>query len=47
MVGDDPVLDMSAADVGMKTFYVGDGDGVRADYRGTLSELADLVRRTC
>jgi FMN phosphatase YigB (HAD superfamily) len=47
MVGDDPVLDMSAADVGMKTFYVGRGDGVRADYTGDLTELAEFIRRTC
>jgi FMN phosphatase YigB (HAD superfamily) len=47
MVGDDPVLDMSAADVGMKTFYVGGDAGVNADYSGTLVDLAELIRRTC
>lgn len=39
MVGDDPVLDLAAADVGMKTFYVGRQPGV-ADYQGTLQDLA-------
>lgn len=44
MVGDDPVLDLSAADVGMRTFYVGQGPGV-ADYRGGLDDLAALLER--
>jgi FMN phosphatase YigB (HAD superfamily) len=39
MVGDDPLLDLSAADVGMRTFYVGVSAGV-ADYRGDLHDLA-------
>ncbi|MDP2180952.1 MAG: HAD family hydrolase [Actinomycetota bacterium] len=47
MVGDDSVLDMSAADVGMSTFYVGDAEDVQADYHGTLLEAADLIMRVC
>jgi HAD superfamily hydrolase (TIGR01549 family) len=45
MVGDDPRLDMPAADVGMRTFYVGSGNRVAADYRGTLTDLAALLPR--
>ena len=45
MVGDDRVLDMSAADVGMRTYYVGHGDARAVDFRGTLSEFADLLPR--
>lgn len=45
MVGDDPVLDMGAADVGMSTFYVGPGTPAHATYRGSLTELADLIGR--
>ncbi len=44
MVGDDPVLDLAAADVGMRTFYVG-GRDVPSDYRGDLDDLADLLPR--
>lgn len=42
MVGDDAVLDMSAADTGMTTFFVGNGDAA-AHYRGDLDELAELL----
>lgn len=45
MVGDDPVLDLPAADTGMRTFYVGDDAGVFSDYRGDLDDLADLMPR--
>jgi FMN phosphatase YigB (HAD superfamily) len=45
MVGDDPVLDMVAADIGMSTFYVGPKPIPAADYVGTLEELADLLPR--
>jgi len=45
MVGDDPVLDMSAADVGMKTYFVGNAEEVVSDYVGDLSGLAGLLPR--
>jgi FMN phosphatase YigB (HAD superfamily) len=45
MVGDDAVLDMAAADVGMKTFYVGADPSAIADYRGDMLDVADLIRR--
>lgn len=47
MVGDDAQLDMPAADIGMKTFYVGNDPDAVADYRGDMSDVADLIRRTC
>jgi FMN phosphatase YigB (HAD superfamily) len=45
MVGDDRALDMSAADVGMRTFYVGSDLGVPADWSGTLVAFAELLPR--
>ena len=45
MVGDDRVLDMVAADVGMKTFFVGPGTAPGTDFSGTLRELVDLLPR--
>jgi FMN phosphatase YigB (HAD superfamily) len=45
MVGDDRYLDMPAADIGMRTFYVGDDAEAVADYRGTLDDLADVLPR--
>ncbi len=45
MVGDDRVLDLAAADVGMQTFYVGSDDEATADYRGDLDSLARLIDR--
>jgi FMN phosphatase YigB (HAD superfamily) len=45
MVGDDPVLDMAAADIGMRTFYVGGRGDVLADLRGNLDQLADVLPR--
>jgi FMN phosphatase YigB (HAD superfamily) len=44
MVGDDRFLDMPAADVGMKTFFVGESDGgLWADACGSLEDLASLL----
>ncbi len=45
MVGDDRVLDMGAADVGMRTFYVGRMPAPTSDYCGNLRDLADLLPR--
>ncbi len=45
MVGDDTVLDMAAADVGMKTYYVGPSAAPVADYSGSLGQLATLLPR--
>lgn len=45
MVGDDPVLDLAAADVGMRTFYVGSGSPPTADWSGNLTDLAGLISR--
>ncbi len=45
MVGDDALLDLAAADIGMKTFYVGSVETVSADWRGNLLDLADLLPR--
>ncbi len=45
MVGDDRILDMSAADVGMRTFYVGDHPVPTCDWSGTLEDLAVLLKR--
>jgi len=44
-VGDDRSLDLPAADVGMRTFYVGDSAAAPADFRGTLTELPDVLAR--
>lgn len=45
MVGDDRALDMPAADVGMRTFYVGQDPDAVSDYRGDLEALSDLLPR--
>ena len=45
MVGDDAALDLPAADVGMRTYYVGDAEDTSADYTGDLETLADLLPR--
>ena len=45
MVGDDRALDLPAADVGMRTYYVGPEPNAAADMHGTLFELADLLPR--
>ncbi|NTW28537.1 MAG: HAD family hydrolase [Coriobacteriia bacterium] len=43
MVGDDPLLDMPAADVGMKTYYVGQPPLPAATWHGTLNDLAAIL----
>lgn len=45
MVGDDRQLDLSAADIGMRTFYVGDDPAAVSDWRGSLQDLAQLLPR--
>lgn len=45
MVGDDPLLDLAAADVGMKTFYVGPAAATSANWSGDLRDLAALLPR--
>lgn len=45
MVGDDRTLDMAAADVGMRTYYVGADRDAVADFRGDLGELRSLLDR--
>jgi FMN phosphatase YigB (HAD superfamily) len=45
MVGDDRFLDMPAADVGMKTFYVGEGIAPGTDWSGSLEDLLSLLPR--
>ncbi|MDZ4170352.1 MAG: HAD family hydrolase [Coriobacteriia bacterium] len=45
MVGDDPMLDMAAADVGMRTFYVGGLPGVTSTWSGSIADLDDLLTR--
>lgn len=47
MVGDDPRLDLAAADVGMATFFVGNSPSAVADYRGNLTDLQRLLERLC
>jgi len=47
MVGDDPVLDMAAGDVGMQTFFVGAGDSPHVTYAGDLAGVASLLLRVC
>ena len=45
MVGDDRTLDMAAADVGMRTFYVGESPAPTADYCGSTADVASLLGR--
>jgi FMN phosphatase YigB (HAD superfamily) len=45
MVGDDRVLDMAAADVGMRTFYVGGLPGVTSTWSGSIADLDGLLTR--
>ncbi len=45
MVGDDRSLDLAAADVGMRTYYVGPDERAHADWRGGLVEFAALLPR--
>lgn len=45
MVGDDRILDMSAADTGMRTYYVGARPFSACDWSGSLTELPALLKR--
>jgi FMN phosphatase YigB (HAD superfamily) len=45
MVGDDRALDMPAADLGMRTFYVGSDRKVPSDWSGTLRTFEELLPR--
>jgi FMN phosphatase YigB (HAD superfamily) len=45
MVGDDRDMDMPAGALGMRTFYVGSDPEAPADHRGTMEDLAALLRR--
>ena len=45
MVGDDRVLDMGAADIGMRTFYVGAPPVPASDFAGDLFDVASLIPR--
>ncbi len=45
MVGDDPTLDMVAADIGMYTYYVGPPPVPEADFAGDLKALSSLLPR--
>lgn len=47
MVGDDRMLDLSAADVGMRTFHVSRMSDSTADYSGTMDDAAHAIRRLC
>lgn len=47
MVGDDRMLDLSAADVGMKTFHVSATADAAADYSGSMKDVAGLITRLC
>jgi FMN phosphatase YigB (HAD superfamily) len=43
MVGDDADLDLPAASVGMRTFYVGDGAVQAPDLAGSLADLIQML----
>jgi len=45
MVGDDRTLDMAAADIGMRTFYVGKAPIPASDYSGSTADVASLLER--
>lgn len=45
MVGDDRAMDMTAADIGMLTYYVGPDEDAVSDFRGDLTALAELLPR--
>ncbi|MBU4556776.1 MAG: HAD family hydrolase [Actinobacteria bacterium] len=47
MVGDDRVLDLSAADVGMRTFHVSEDSDAAANYAGTMNDVPAMIRRLC
>jgi hypothetical protein len=44
MVGDDSNLDLAADRIGMSTYYVGEQLDVAGTWRGSLDELARLIR---
>lgn len=46
MVGDDADLDLPAADVGMRVFYVGPDRHARAELRGDLHDVASMIERS-
>jgi len=43
MIGNDPKMDMGAAQVGIKTWLTSNFDGVKADYRGSLKDLYNAI----
>lgn len=45
MVGDDRGMDLPAADIGMRTFYVGRDSSAPADLRGPLTDLPGVLAR--
>jgi FMN phosphatase YigB (HAD superfamily) len=45
MVGDDRALDMPAADLGMRTFYVGPDRGAPSDWRGSVTAFEEMLPR--
>lgn len=45
MVGDDPALDLPAADTGMRTFFVGEPAAPQATWSGNLCDLIDVLPR--
>lgn len=47
MVGDDRMLDLAAADVGMRTYHVSQSADAAADYSGSMEEVAALITRLC
>ncbi|MDO8987216.1 MAG: HAD family hydrolase [Coriobacteriia bacterium] len=47
MVGNDRVLDLSAADVGMLTFHVSEDSGGAANYKGAMIDVPAMIRRLC
>ncbi|NLN17235.1 MAG: HAD family hydrolase [Firmicutes bacterium] len=46
MVGNDPVYDLAARKIGMKTFLLGDGPHELADYWGDMGELCRLLGKS-
>ncbi|AFM00880.1 putative HAD superfamily hydrolase [Desulfitobacterium dehalogenans ATCC 51507] len=44
MVGNHPVEDLVAQEIGMKTFYVGDPVEIDTTYKGELSDLTQKIR---
>jgi len=47
MVGDDRMLDLAAADVGMRTYHVSASADAAADYSGGMEDVAALITRLC